>query len=287
MGKYGQQEMREPLLFSGLRWPAAKVVTRGLVLGTSSTGEKVPWFDALIIETTGNGRSYSVTHAEAWWRDLADLSLDKEQRVLSFLARRGDPLGKLAPDGTQISSHEWLGLKAALGQAAGAWGETDETDVSRFRPELLEAAERFLLNFGSEWTSQLGVVYQGVVPVVSTKSLAAYMCAAAAASLRAGLPMRRCDYCNSWFTLHYANARQCSASCRAARFNKRRSPHGFLPQDHDQQGSNPVAEPLASAGNERRPAGPVAEFRDPEGSGGTRDADARDRKPRRRRPTPA
>ena len=31
----------------------------------------------------------------------------------------------------------------------------------------------------------------------------------------------------------------------------------------------------------------VAELRDPEGSGGARRADARDRKPRRRRPAPA
>jgi hypothetical protein len=278
--------MREPLLFEGIRWSGAKVVARRQVVGDSD-GKKVPFFDALIIETTGKGRDYFVTHAEAWWRDLADLSLDDERRVLSFLARRGDPFGQLAPDGKQISTHQWLGLKAVLGQAAGAWDPwPDETGVSRFRPDMLEIAERFLLNLKAEWTSQLSVVYQGLLPVLSTKVLAAYMCAAAAASLRAGLDMRRCDYCSSWFTLHYANARQCSASCRAARFNQRRSPHGFLPQDHDPQGSDPVAEPVASAGNERPPTEPVTELRNPKGSGRARGADARDRKPRRRRPAP-
>jgi len=280
--------MREVLLFDGIRWSGAKVVARGRVVGSGFDGKKVHLSDALIIETTGNGRPYSVTHAEAWWRDLADLSIDDERRVLSFLARRGDPFGELAPDGKQISTHLWLGLKAKLGLAAAAWDPLrDETGVSRFRPEMLEAAERFLLDVGAEWTDQLSVVYQGLLPVLRAKVLVAYMTAAAAASLRAGLDMRRCDYCSSWFTLHYANARQCSASCRAARFNNRRSPHGFLPEDQDPQGSNPVAEPMASPGNERPPAGPLAELRDPEGSGGARRKDARDRKPRRRRPAPA
>jgi hypothetical protein len=280
--------VREPLLFEGIRWSGAKVVARRQVVGPGLAGKKVPFFDALIIETTGKGRSYSVTHAEAWWRDFADLPLDDERRVLSFLARRGDPFGQLAPDGTQISTREWLGLKAVFGQAAAAWNPWPDEGVSRFRPDMLEFAERFLHppNLGTEWTSQLNVVYRGLLPVLSTKVLAAYMCAAAAASLRAGLDMRRCDYCSSWFTLHYANARQCSASCRAARFNQRRSPHGFRPQDHDPQGSDSVAEPVASPGNERPPAGPIAELPDPEGSGGARRADARDRKPRRRRPAP-
>jgi hypothetical protein len=278
--------MREPLLFEGIRWPGAKVVDRRQVIG-GDVGKKVPFFDALIIETSGNGRSYSVTHAEAWWRDFADLPIDYEPRVLSFLARRGDPFGELTPDGKQISTHHWLGLKAVFRQAAAAWNpRPDGTGVSRFRPEMLEIAERFLLNFGSEWTGQLSVVYRGLLPVLSAKVLAAYMCAAAAASLRAGLDMRRCDYCNSWFTLHYANARQCSASCRAARFNKRRSPHGFLPQDQDSQGSDPMAESMAGAGAERPPAGPITKLRNAKGSGGTRRTDARDRKPRRWRPAP-
>ena len=76
--------MREPLLFSGIRWSGAKVVARGQVVGTDFDGKKVPWTDTLIIETTGKGRPYSVTHAEGWWRDFAELPLDDERRVLSF-----------------------------------------------------------------------------------------------------------------------------------------------------------------------------------------------------------
>jgi hypothetical protein len=280
--------MRERLLFSGIRWSGAKVVARKQVVGTGLAGKKVPLTDALIIETSGNGRSYSVTHAEGWWRDFAELSIDDERRVLSFLARRGDPFGELAPDGKQISSHHWLGPMASLRHAAAGWDPwLDETGVSKFRPERLEIAARFLRSVPTEWTEQLSVTYEGLIPVLSARTLAIYMCAAAAAALRAGLDMRRCDYCHSWFTLHYSNARQCSASCRAARFNNRRSPHGFLPQDSDPPRGDPVAEPMAGAGNERPPAGPVAEFRNPEGSGGARRADAGDRKPRRRRPAPA
>jgi len=279
--------VRQPLFFSGIRWSGAKVVDRRPVIGGESTDEKVPFLDALIIETTGSGRPYSVTYAEAWWRDFANLLLDHEESVLSFLARRGDPFDLLAPGGKQISTYHWFGIKGVLRYAAAAWTPLDETGVSRFRPEMLEIAERFLLNARPEWTSQLSVVYDGLIPVLSTKVLFAYMYAAAAASLRAGLDMRRCDYCNSWFTVHYATARQCSASCRAARFNKRSSPHGFLPQDHDPQGSDPVAEPVAGARNERPSAGAVTELRNPKGRSGTRGADARNRKSRRRRPAPA
>ena len=103
----------------------------------------MPLTDALIIETSGKGRPYDVTHAEAWWRDFAELPIDDERRVLSFLARRGDPFGQLAPDGKQISTYHWLGLKAVLEQAAAAWDpQPDETGVSRFRPENARTSQQ-------------------------------------------------------------------------------------------------------------------------------------------------
>src|SRR6266540_501532 len=196
--------MRELLYFSGTRWGGAKVVARKQVVDDDPDhrGRKVPLVDTLIIETTGVGRPYLVDHVEGWWRDLAEFRLDDERRVLSFLQRRGDPFGKLKSDGTQISTYDWRDLKRVLERAAQGWAE------------------------------ELSVSYHGgITPIYRAKILAAYLCAAAAASVRGGLDMRRCDYCSSWFTLHYANARQCSASCRAARFNKRTSPHGVVSQD--------------------------------------------------------
>jgi hypothetical protein len=275
--------MPEPLLFHGIRWGGAKVVSRELVVDVRKLDEKkVALNSTLIIETTGEGRPYTVHWVEAWWRDFAELELDDGKRVLSFLRRRGDPFGVLAPDGKQVSTSDWFSLKATLKCAARAWDpQPDETGISRFRLEKLRSAEH-MFDFSDGWASELVVEYSGISPSLRPRILAAYLCAAAAASVRAGLDMRRCDYCSSWFTPHRAQARHCSASCRAARFNQRRSPHGFLPQDHDSQGSDSVAESMASAGDERPSTGPVAELRNPEGSGGARRADARDRKPRRR-----
>jgi hypothetical protein len=299
--------MREALLFSGLRRPAVRVVERQKVFGryrsgfVGETGE-LPAAISLVIETTGNGRPYQVKYAEGWWRDFSEVRIDDERTVLRFLQMRGDPFRELEPGAPIVTSH-WESLIRLLRRAASAWDSKTTTSftlddlishsadalfpVSAFHPEWRDDAAGFLRALRPEWTSELSVTYDGLKPVLIANSLATYLTAAAAASLRAGLPMRRCHYCNSWFTLHYANAHQCSASCRAARFNQRRSPHGFLPQDHDPQGGDPVAEPVESAGNERQPAGSRAELCDQEGSGGARRANAGDRKPRRRRPPSA
>jgi hypothetical protein len=244
--------MREPLFFSGIRWPAARVVARKQVVDDDPDhrGRKVPFVDTLIIETTGQGRPYSVDFAEGWWRDLAETPLDDEKHVLRFLRRRGDPFGKLKSDGTQISTYDWRDLKRVLERAAVAWDkQPDETGVSHFHLGKRSRADRmFAMVTGryadgraadgrqgraaDGWAEELSVSYRGgITPSLSAKTLAAYLCGAAAACVRAGLDMRRCDYCSSWFILHYANARQCSDSCRAARFNKRTSPHGLISQD--------------------------------------------------------
>jgi hypothetical protein len=231
--------MREPLLFSGIRWLGAKVVARKQVVDDDPDhrSRKVPFTDTLIIETTGQGRPYSVNFAEGWWRDLAELALDDEKRVLSFLRRRGDPLGVLEPGGKQISTHDWRDLKAVLERAVVAWDkQPDKEGVSHFRLEKLRSAEHMFDRAAhpvptdpaaTGWADELGVHYSGISKSHHARTLRAYLCAAAAACVEAGLDMRRCDYCHSWFTLHYANARQCSASCRAAHFNKKRSPHAF------------------------------------------------------------
>jgi hypothetical protein len=279
--------MREPLVFEGIRWPGAKIVAREQVIAARPVDDKkVPLFGAFIIETTGKGRPYSVGYAEGWWRDFADLPLDDERRVLSFLGRRGDPFGKLAPDGTQIATLHWRGLQAVLGQAAAAWTQPDEAGVSHFRPEMFKLAE-WVLSI-PEWTGQIGVVYRGLVPVLSTKLLAAYMCAAAAASLRAGLGMRRCLYCSSWFELHRREAMFCTPSCRAAHFNRRISPHGLdLARDHPQRDDS-LASSLARTKHRRKTAQGKAQFRDPERGQGVRRAHgAGARVTRRRRPAPA
>jgi len=239
--------MREALYFSGIRWPAARVVDRKQLIDDDDpvpglVPVAVSYVDALVIETTGSGRPYEVNFIEGWWRDFAEGRLDDENHVLRFLRRRGDPFGVLAPDGTQISTRgrTWRDLKKVLEVAATAWEPQPAitpAGISRFRPERRQGAERmFDVVTGpaaTGWADDLGVHYSGISRSDHAKTLAAYLCAAAAASVEAGLDMRRCGHCGSWFTLHYANARHCGNSCRAAANSNRRSPHVVVSQDHN------------------------------------------------------
>jgi hypothetical protein len=174
--------------------------------------------------------------------------------VVSFLQRRGDPLGQLEP-GKPIASHTWLDLITVLRQAAQVWEPRTDLQLSRPIADSAEPAAGFLRALNPAWEGELGVTYRGLQPIVVAKSLAAYCVACAAAALRQRLPMRRCDFCTGWFTVHYAAAQHCSASCRAARHNNRSSPHGFRSEDHHSQGDDSLAMPLAGAGSERMPAG--------------------------------
>jgi hypothetical protein len=233
--------MREPLVFSGVARPSVRVVERRITAVPGTGWGADPRQEALVIETSGKGRPYQVEHAEGWWRDLAELRIDDERRVLSLLQRRGDPHGLLQP-GTAIVTSSWSAIVAVLRQAATAWqpekvGECASLDElvradafppSAFRPENAEYAAGFLHRMNpEEWKGQLYLAYRGLEPVPVATSLEAYCVAAAASSLRAGLPMRRCGYCASWFLLHHKTAQWCSPSCRAAKFNNRTSPHAF------------------------------------------------------------
>jgi hypothetical protein len=311
--------MREALLFSGLRRPAVSVVERQKIFGRHRSGwvdetDEPPVAIALVVETTGNGRPYEVKHAEGWWRDFSEVRIDDDRTVLRFLQMRGDPFGELEP-GKPIVTSYWASLIRVLRQAATAWepvGEYETVDdlrglipieemlgryvrnpelaqrkVSAFRPKFSEGAAGFLRALPSAWTSALSVTYDGLEPVLTAKSLAAYLTAAAAVSLRAGLPMRRCDYCSSWFSIHHGKALWCSPSCRAAAFNERKSPHVLHQQDHDEEGNDSLAVPMERAEPRRQPKRAVKELRDAKGSKGTRGPDGRNRKPRRRRPSKA
>lgn len=216
--------MREALEFQGRRWPAARVAGHSTAL---VAGEP----PSLVIEVSGSGRAYAVLHAEGWWRDLAELRPHDESRVLSFLQRRGDPLGLLAP-GHRIDTKDWKGLIWTFRQAAMAWGPRQALEVSTYgggEVQPVEGERAFLKSLQTNypgWAADLGVTFQGLEPVVKADSLQAYMIAAAMAGLRRKLPMRPCNYCSSWFYVTHAAARFCTSSCRAASGNKKVSPHG-------------------------------------------------------------
>ena len=98
--------MREPLVFSGVARPSVRVIERRMTAAPGTGWGADPRQEALIIETSGKGRPYQIEHAEGWWRDLAELRIDDEPRVLSFLKRRGDPNGLLQP-GKAIVTSSW------------------------------------------------------------------------------------------------------------------------------------------------------------------------------------
>ena len=189
------------------------------------------YFDTtLILETTGEGRVYSVDFAEAWWRDFSEVPFADERRVLSFVQRRGDPFDLLAP-GRQISTCDWYPLSGVLRAAAQLWDpHPDAAGVSHFHPEYSLPAAQGLFDSqrGWPWANAISVIYRNAIAGQHAKSLAAYMWASAAASLRDRRPMRRCEFCSSWFTLNRSDARWCSGSCRAASSNQRKSRHAIV-----------------------------------------------------------
>jgi hypothetical protein len=283
--------MREKLFFDGLAWPAARIVDRqpfinrpaGFVADLESSPQ---WATTPIIDTSGNGRSYQMQYAEGWWRDLTEVEIVNEQNALSFLARRGDPFGELAP-GKPIALIRWVELILCLRQAASAWESVwDSSTVSTIRPREHEQcvfAEQFYRNLPADWTELLSVTYDGLVPVLRAKTLAAYCIAAAATALRQRLPMRRCAYCFSWFTIHHAGAEFCSPSCRASAHNGRTSPHGFRSQDLHAERSAPLAGPLEHPRTERDADRKGAQLQDAKGRKRLRRQNARrGRAPRHR-----
>jgi hypothetical protein len=222
--------MDDLLLFTGTRWGGAKVVDRKEVAISRPTPDGTVLTDiTLIVGTTGEGRVYSVDSAEAWWRDFSETPFADEGRVLSFLQRRGDPFNLLAP-GRQISTCDWYQLSGVLRAAAQLWDRApDAAGVSHFHSEDLPIVQTlFDSERGWPWANAISVIYRNAVVGQHAATLAAYMWASAAASLRGGRPMRRCEYCSSWFTLNRSDARWCSSSCRAAGSNKRKSPHAVV-----------------------------------------------------------
>jgi hypothetical protein len=289
-GNFGQDRMRDALLFSGLRWPAAQVTGHRLapVLATgfvSDDGEmEVP-----VIATTGQGQRYEVEAVEGWWRDFAELQVGMEARAISFVRRRGDPAGKLAPDQT-IHTGLWSPLLNILQTARLCWEPRDNLEISRFIADD-ERVALFLKQLPADWTEtiegKMGLTYRGLTPVPVAKTLTAYLVASAISSIRRRVSMRRCQYCSSWFELHRRAAVFCTPSCRAAHFNKRVSPHGLdITRDHPQR-ERPLASALAGTGRGRKGPPGEAQLRDPEGGQGARRAHGRGaRAARRRRPAP-
>jgi hypothetical protein len=286
-GNFGKDRVRDALLFSGLRWPAAQVAGRRLVAVpatgfSSDTGE----VEALVLTTTGQGQRYQVDSVEGWWRDFTEILVGDEHRAVSFVRRRGDPRGELTPD---RSTHTglWAPLLNLLRPARLCWEHRNSFEVSKFIAAD-DRVELFLSQLPATWAmEEMGLAYRGLAPIPVAHTLAAYLMASAISALRRRVPMRRCIYCSSWFELHRREAMFCSPSCRAAHFNKRISPHGLdLARDHPQRHDS-LASPLAGTGHGRKAAHGKAQLRDPKGGQDVRRAHGRRTRAARRRRSPS
>src|SRR5262249_19889516 len=287
-GNFGNIRVRDALLFSGLRWPAAEVTSRRpiRVLATGFVDDEGR-VEVPVITTTGQGQQYQVESTEGWWRDFAELTIGDERRALSFVRRRVDPSGVLTPERSLHTGH-WADHLNGLRTAALCWERRDDLEVSKFIADD-ERVAFFLRKLRPTWAAEeMGLTYRGLTPVPVAHTLAGYLVAAAISSIRRRVPMRRCRYCSSCFDPHRREAMFCSPSCRAAYGNKRISPHGLdVTRDHP-QGHDTLASALARTRRERKGPPGEAQLRDPEGSQGARRAHGGGaRAARSRRPAPA
>ena len=77
----GQRMQGVPVIFRGLRWPAAQSVS----------SEEASSFVTIHVPRGQRGRIWVPEATDATWRDLAEINLSDEQSCLDFVQRRGDP----------------------------------------------------------------------------------------------------------------------------------------------------------------------------------------------------
>jgi hypothetical protein len=206
------------LFFRGLRYPRAKI----------EPAESVDGLPVFLVSSTDGGKPWTAEKPQAFWRDLVELDLANGAQVLEFVKRRGllcsEPLG--APQ--QELTREWHHVQAGLRDLERAWGPPDAEGVSQVRDsakarEIFEAHSRDLSAQRYGWDRVKSVPGpDGIKPVSTT--LASYMIGSALLGLIsvAGGPMRRCDFCGSWFHRLRSDARFCCSSHRTQYFLKQK-----------------------------------------------------------------
>ncbi|SFJ31877.1 hypothetical protein SAMN04515648_3460 [Phyllobacterium sp. CL33Tsu] len=209
------------LKYSGMCYPAAKVVERQTVLyrdipDDEPDAEEQVWKVAV----SGNGRPVSDVRPNGWWRSFAEINLDDEDAVTNWCRRKGDPFKPVIYQHTTTA--RWPLLKTTLRQGAAFYRNNrrlkspstmdgDPVAISAVLKELLQS-------------KLMRVQYQPSVDEANgqlimrpmTATLAAFLLASAAYTIHARLPMDTCAFCGDWFPIYRAGTRFCSTTCRAA-----------------------------------------------------------------------
>jgi hypothetical protein len=213
----------DTLIFSGMRWSAARVVGREPMQFKFKTIEPTApsWTSFDLAVGAGQGRMWSTKRPLAFWRTFAELDLNDEAGALGFVQRYGDPFFLLEEGNLETDTAGWGKLWGEFQSVAKAWDPIDGEGVSRISDDAKRLAEanhfciRFLLPSIKDEVEL--VVDPGGAPalVMSPSKLRAFMVLSAASALRRKMGMRRCLNCDHWFELRRRDARYCSGSCQS------------------------------------------------------------------------
>jgi hypothetical protein len=215
------------IFYAGTSWPTAEVVARYPIVTkfVPSGAQQVRQAFNFTLAATGKGKAWSTTRPLALWRDftaLAHHDAEAEAKALAFVRRWGDPKGEINDKDGKTESFDWVVLTASLFHIAQVWSAPDADGVSHYGNDLARLREahsywrQFLLPNFIRADVELEVDPAGGTDLVlRAKTLAAFMGLSASSAMARAVPMRRCQYCTSWFELGRRDARFCSASCRA------------------------------------------------------------------------
>jgi hypothetical protein len=236
----------ELLVFSGVKWTKVRITGTGQMsrkfVDDRGRGAKSQLFYDLA--PAGTGRRYQARGAAGWWRDLAVMDTNDREQVLAFLARRGDPAGRLEQaalnaarqrlgqplgEDPRPSTGEWFNLIVTVKTIAKAWSPPGKDGVSIIDDPARWNDAKAMWNdpagFGAGWLGELERVpdpEERRPLILRPKTLAAYMAVSAAFSLFRRAQMRTCARCGSWFEFTKAHARYCCVSCRTLAHDSRR-----------------------------------------------------------------
>ena len=138
-----------PLIFQGMRWPAAKDrQQRAMVFGPDPPIWLTRRHPARFSRSqqralAGAGRR---RRRRGFWRDLAEIDLNDAKAVLDFVHRRGDP-DRLLDDGAETHTGHWFSLADVLAhRRAGMGAAQDERRCVRITgdPGRIGDADFFL-----------------------------------------------------------------------------------------------------------------------------------------------
>ncbi|RWK11852.1 hypothetical protein [Mesorhizobium sp.] len=214
-----------PLVFSGHRWPAARILDRKEILRRPEDSAALETVSVFTISASGNGRAWETEEPRGFWRTFAELDQNDEAAVIDIVRRYGDPDGQLLPEKPVHTGH-WHGWATFLALISHAWRDPDHDGISHVRDDFVAQATADLIMPRLDVRLNVGSSLQ---PVARAMRLGDYMVASASFMVARRAPMRRCDHCRHWFALKRSTARFCSTECRSAvfRLDKGAAHHGI------------------------------------------------------------